>query len=90
MYAIYSIAIHSVTLDDDDDDVSILYNPEYKDNMSHQCDVMFHPCDMTSTVSIQSLNSSALLLPTPPWHGGGPTSQYEVDPGGKSILLPSS
>jgi len=23
---------------------------------------------MTSTVSIQSLKSSALLLPTPPWH----------------------
>jgi len=63
IYAINSIAIQSV-----DDDDSILHNTEYRGNMSHQCDVMFHPCDMTSAVSIQSLNSSALLLPTPRWH----------------------
>jgi hypothetical protein len=75
MYAIDSIAIHSVD-DDDKDDESILHNTEWWSDLcriSVESDVssLWYriTCLAIKLCSIQSMDSLALPLPTPPWQG---------------------
>jgi hypothetical protein len=74
MYAIDSIAIHSVDDDDKDEDESILHNTEWWSDLcrisvgSHVSSLWYRiTCLANKLCSIQSMDSLALLLPTPLW-----------------------